>query len=294
MVNRFRASPLILFVFFTSPSLPGQTSAPATGKPTAPGLIKLTGDDEKRAKELDLQIDQAMKADSWNKAIERAEELVALRTKLQGSKHFETMNVQWELKALRRLAPMPRGDRAAYQSGISMIKQADRLNAQGKYAAAQPLYAKALEIRRRLLTDDHPHTATSYNNLALNLNAQGKYAAAQPLCEKALEIRRRLLTDDHPHTAISYISLAYNLDAQGKYAAAQPLLEKALETTTPQRQSPRHCQQLQQPGGQPRRPGQVRGSPAAVREGAGDLPPTAHRRSPPYRPKLQQSVGQPR
>jgi hypothetical protein len=35
------------------------------------------------------------------------------------------------------------------------------LNAQGKYAAAQPLYEKALEIRRRLLTDDHPDTASS-------------------------------------------------------------------------------------------------------------------------------------
>ena len=33
---------------------------------------------------------------------------------------------------------------------------AANLNAQGKYAQAQPLYEKALEIRRRLLTDDHP------------------------------------------------------------------------------------------------------------------------------------------
>ena len=38
-------------------------------------------------------------------------------------------------------------------------------------------YEKALEIRRRLLTDDHPDTAQSYNNVAANLNAQGKYAA---------------------------------------------------------------------------------------------------------------------
>ena len=50
------------------------------------------------------------------------------------------------------------------------------LNAQAKYAAAQPLFEKALEIRRRLLTDDHPDTAGSYNDFAYNLNAQGKYA----------------------------------------------------------------------------------------------------------------------
>ena len=89
------------------------------------------------------------------------------------------------------------------------------LNAQGKYAQAQPLFEKALEIRRRLLTDDHPATAVSYNNVASNLNAQGKYAQAQPLFEKALEIDRRLLTDDHPITARGYDNLASNLTPRG-------------------------------------------------------------------------------
>ena len=103
------------------------------------------------------------------------------------------------------------------------------LRAQGKYAAAQPLYEQALAIRRRLLTDDHPDTASSFNNLASNLNAQGNYAAAQPVYEKALEIRRRLLTDDHPDTARSLGNMATNLKAQGKYAAAQSLYEKTLE-----------------------------------------------------------------
>ncbi len=98
---------------------------------------------------------------------------------------------------------------------------AANLNAQGKYAQAQPLLEKALEIRRRLLTDDHPDTAFSYNNVAANLNAQGKYAQAQPLYEKALEIERRLLTDDHPITAGGYDNFAGNLSAQGKYLEAR-------------------------------------------------------------------------
>ena len=44
-----------------------------------------------------------------------------------------------------------------------MNEQAQTLNDQGKYPQAQPLYEKSLEIRRRLLTDDHPDTAQSYN-----------------------------------------------------------------------------------------------------------------------------------
>src|SRR6516225_2675237 len=39
-------SALVLLVFLTSQSAPGQTPAPPTVKPTAGGLVKLIGDDE--------------------------------------------------------------------------------------------------------------------------------------------------------------------------------------------------------------------------------------------------------
>ncbi len=201
----------------------GQAPAPkpSAGQPPALGVRKLTGDNEKRAKQLDDQIDKAVKADRGDEAIARAEDLVALRTRTQGPKHFETMDAEWRLKTLRLVAPMPHADRVAYRSATTMTEQAGPLVAQGKYAQAQPLLEKALKIRRRLLTDDHPDTATSYNNLAYNLAAQGKFAQAQPLYEKALEINRRLLTDAHPKTAASYNEVADALNAQGKYSEAQ-------------------------------------------------------------------------
>jgi tetratricopeptide (TPR) repeat protein len=229
MVNKFRASAPILLVLLTSQSVPGQTPAPPTGKPTAPALRKLTGDDEKRAKQLDEQIEKATKANHWDEAIARTEELLALRARVQGPKHFETVDADWRLKTLRRVAPMPHEDRVAYRSARTVSEQAEALFAQGKYAQAQPLYEKSLEIYRRLLTDDHPQTASICNSLAVNLTNQGKYAQAQPLFEKALEIRRRLLSDDHPETARSYDNLAANLAAQGKYAQADPPYEKAME-----------------------------------------------------------------
>src|SRR5262249_7552853 len=188
-----------------------QASSPKGAQTPAPGLPMLTGDDAKRAAELDQAIDAALKADRWDEAIARAEELLALRAKVQGPKHFETVDAEWRLKTLRRVAPMPHQDRVACESAYTMDAQAEALNAQGKYAAAQPLHEKALAISRRLHTDDPPHTATSYNNLAYNLKAQGQLAAAQPLYEKALGIHRRLLTDDHPDTARGYNNLAMNL-----------------------------------------------------------------------------------
>ena len=107
---------------------------------------------------------------------------------------------------------------------------AGNLDRQGQYAQAQPLHEKALEIHRRLLTDDHPDTAISYGTLAANLSAQGKYAQAQPLFEKALEIKRRLLADDHPQTANSYHNLASNLHAQGRYAEARDRWLRAVKS----------------------------------------------------------------
>ncbi len=206
-----------------------QTTASKEAQPPAPGLRKLTDEFEERAKQLNERIDEAAKADRWDEAIARGEELLALRRRVWGPRHFETVNAEWILKTLRQVAQMPKEDRVAHRSAGAMNEQARSLEADVKYAEAQPLYENALEIFRRLLTDDHPDTATSYSDLALDLYAQAKYAQAEPLFQKALDIHRRLLTDDHPTTGDGYNNVAINLYAQGKYTQAQPFNEKALQ-----------------------------------------------------------------
>jgi tetratricopeptide (TPR) repeat protein len=200
----------------------GRTATPL------PGSRILDGEDARRAADLDKAIKAAQSADRWDEAIARAEELLALRTRVQGAKHFEAMNAKWLCKTLRQVAPMSKEDRVAYQSANAMHEQGEALLSQGKYAQAQQLVEKALKIRCRLLTDDHPDTAETYNNLAMSLNGQGKYAQAQLRSEKSLEIFRRVFTDDHPNTAGSYTNLAYILYSQGKYAQAQLFDEKGL------------------------------------------------------------------
>jgi tetratricopeptide (TPR) repeat protein len=102
------------------------------------------------------------------------------------------------------------------------------LKMRGDYAAARPLYERALAIRERALGPDHPDTTLSLNNLAALLESQGDYAAARPLHERALAIRERALGLDHPDIATSLNNLAGLLRAQGDYAAARPLFERAL------------------------------------------------------------------
>ena len=50
------------------------------------------------------------------------------------------------------------------------------------------MHRRALAIMLKALGEDHPDTATSYNNLALTLYAQGKYAEAEAMHRRALAI----------------------------------------------------------------------------------------------------------
>ena len=52
-------------------------------------------------------------------------------------------------------------DSLAYARAANEV--ASNLNAQGRYAEAEPLYRKGLDIWERVLGPDHPSTATSYN-----------------------------------------------------------------------------------------------------------------------------------
>jgi tetratricopeptide (TPR) repeat protein len=96
------------------------------------------------------------------------------------------------------------------------------------YAAARPLFERALAIYEQALGPAHPATAASLNNLAELFRAQGDYAAARPLFERALAVHEQALGPAHPATAASLNNLAELFRAQGDYVAARPLCERAL------------------------------------------------------------------
>jgi len=78
----------------------------------------------------------------------------------------------------------------------------------GDYAAARPLYERAIAIYEQALGSSHPSTATSLYNLAGLLRAVGDDAEARPLYERALAIWEQALGTDHPYTQRSRQRLA--------------------------------------------------------------------------------------
>jgi len=99
----------------------------------------------------------------------------------------------------------------------------------GLYSEAQGQLERALDLRHRVLGDEHRDTLTSMHKLGLLEWYQGKYADAEPLLTKVLEVRRHALGEDHPDTASVMNDLALVDWYRGKYALAEPLFTKALE-----------------------------------------------------------------
>ncbi len=99
----------------------------------------------------------------------------------------------------------------------------------GKYAEAEPLFRRSLEIWEKALDKEHPNVAASLNNLAEIYRTQGKYGEAEPLYRRSLEIREKALGKEHPDVAASLDNLAALYFSQGKYAEAEPLFRRSLE-----------------------------------------------------------------
>ena len=99
---------------------------------------------------------------------------------------------------------------------------------QGDFAAAEPLFRRALTIREAALGPDHPQTAQALNNLAQVLQERGNYPAAQPLLERALALYEKVRGPDHTEVATALNNLAGLHRVTGNYAKAEPLYLRAL------------------------------------------------------------------
>jgi tetratricopeptide (TPR) repeat protein len=155
--------------------------------------LQIKRDDAREGDALERQVADLRRKGRYPEAIEAARALLAFRQRMQGAAHWQTTNARWTLRTLEKVNALSVSGRAEVAEAGKLSGSAVRLRQAGKHAQATPLDQKALDLRRKLLGEEHPDTALSYNNLALNLNFRGKYAAAAPLYEKALDLRRKLL-----------------------------------------------------------------------------------------------------
>jgi len=102
-------------------------------------------------------------------------------------------------------------------------------NTQARYAQAEPLYRRALEINEIALGSNHPTVATCLNNLATLLETTNRLNQAELLYRRALEINEKSFGKDHPNVARALNNLAELLRNTNRLKEAEPLYRRALE-----------------------------------------------------------------
>jgi tetratricopeptide (TPR) repeat protein len=188
----------------------------------------LTAEEQRQVAALTRRMNQQAGGGDFEEAERLARDVLALRERVQGKRHWQSVDARLEVEHWQRLRAVPVAYRGEVGQGLRVVAKADALRARGRYREAEQAGREALALLKKALGEGHPATATAYSVMAYNLEVQGKYAQAQPLYAKALAIHQKALGENHPETAISLNNLALNLDAQGKYPRAQPLFEKAL------------------------------------------------------------------
>jgi tetratricopeptide (TPR) repeat protein len=88
------------------------------------------------------------------------------------------------------------------------ISQTAALDRKGDPRQAVAHAARALEIRQRILGNDHRDTATNLYWVATLDQEMGHYTKAEPLFRQASAIDKKVLGDQHPIYAASLNNLA--------------------------------------------------------------------------------------
>ena len=91
------------------------------------------------------------------------------------------------------------------------------------------MHRETLEVRRRVLGEEHPDTLRSRNNLASALGAAGRHAEAAELDRDTQVAMPPAVGEEHPHTLASRHNLASALDAAGRHAEAAEMYRETLE-----------------------------------------------------------------
>jgi len=95
--------------------------------------------------------------------------------------------------------------------------------------AAEAQFARAYEIRRRVLGDEHSDTLASIETLAAARVQTGKLDEAESLQKQLLEIRRRVLGEDDPETFTSMNDLRLTFLKSGNLDELEALQREILE-----------------------------------------------------------------
>lgn len=98
------------------------------------------------------------------------------------------------------------------------------LLAEGRLAEAEPYLREALEGRREVRGEEHPHTLASIRKWGRLLNGQERYAESEQLLRDSIAVHERVLGEDHRRVAETRSVLGAAINGRGRHAEAETYL----------------------------------------------------------------------
>lgn len=120
-------------------------------------------------------------------------------------------------------------DKSTLNAGNNLVVALWRRGSEEDLQEAENWGRQILDSRRRVLGENHPDVAQSYNNLAITIVRQGRLAEAETLFRDAVRIATAALPDNHAHVAKYEGGLGTCLYEQGRFEEAEPYLVSCYE-----------------------------------------------------------------
>ena len=177
-------------------------------------------------------------------AVHQRERVLAIRTKLLGPNHPDTLTTMDNLAVAYRLSGRAR-EAVPLLEKVLAIRQAslgpdhsDTLSTLGNLAVAYQyserlaeafsLFEQQVKIMTKKWGPDHGRTLVATNNLAVAYKRSGRVDDALPLFHRVLAVRQATLSPNDPELLRSMNNLAAALQVKGRNAEAIELFQKLL------------------------------------------------------------------
>ena len=90
----------------------------------------------------------------------------------------------------------------------------------GDFTSALQSAKRALQVRIKVLGEDHANTADSYDSLGVTQHSLGDFTSALQSHQRALDVWINVFGEDHASTADSYDSLRVTQHSLGNFNSA--------------------------------------------------------------------------
>jgi CHAT domain-containing protein len=159
-------------------------------------------------------------------------EALALRTKVQGKKHWEVTDARWRLATVERLTKLDRDERLQVYEARALGKRSFEVyQKRGRADEAIAMVVKSQDIIKKMLGEKHPEYAEVLLIMSILYRSMGDYSKAESFALKSLEITRQVGGPKHPDCANTLHLMGALFQDRGAFARAEPVYQEALQIT---------------------------------------------------------------